>query len=303
MRMTLHESTRLNFATDSLIGLSVGDALGQCYFAPFNWVEDLAGGRLPEPQWQWTDDTEMACSVVWMLREHGGVDRDRLAAAFAERCVPQRGYGVGAYTILRRISEGVPWRQAAGEAFDGEGSCGNGAAMRVAPLGAYFADDPERAAAEAAASAEVTHSHPEARAGAVAVAVAASLAATARLGGERPSAGRFLAAVHAQTPETWVRRGIGEARHMITAAADEVASRLGNGGRTLAQDTVPFCIWTAARHLDDYPAAIETCIRAGGDIDTTCAIVGGIVAAFTGRTAVPAAWRDSTEPLPAWAAA
>ena len=59
--------------------------------------------------------------------------------------------------------------------FGGEGSFGNGAAMRVAPLGAYFADELDAVVEQASFSAEVTHSHPEGIAGAIAVAVAAAL--------------------------------------------------------------------------------------------------------------------------------
>jgi ADP-ribosylglycohydrolase len=70
---------------------------------------------------------------------------------------------------------------------------------------------------------------------------------------------------------------------------------------------VPFAVWTAATFLEDYPAAITACVQAGGDVDTTAAIVGGIVAAYTGTghrpgaIGVPPAWIDTREPLPAWA--
>jgi ADP-ribosylglycohydrolase len=43
-------------------------------------------------------------------------------------------------------------------------------------------------------------------------------------------------------------------------------------------DTVPYAIWCAARHLDDLVEALWATVSVGGDIDTTCAIVGGIVA-------------------------
>jgi hypothetical protein len=75
------------------------------------------------------------------------------------------GYGAGAVVILHQIRDGVPWRQAAAAAFGGQGSCGNGAGMRVAPLRAYHADRPAAAAEEAIKSAEVTHAHPEGVAG------------------------------------------------------------------------------------------------------------------------------------------
>ena len=37
-----------------------------------------------------------------------------------------------------------------------------------------------------------------------------------------------------------------------------------------------------------------------GDRDTTCAIVGGIVACFVGAAGIPAAWLHAREPLPDW---
>lgn len=63
---------------------------------------------------------------------------------------------------------------------------------------------------------------------------------------------------------------------------------------------MPFASWAAATHLADYRAAILSCVAAGGDVDTTAAIVGGVVAAAVGRDAIPAAWRTHREPLPAW---
>ena len=76
-----------------------------------------------------------------------------------------------------------------------------------------------------------------------------------------------------------------------------VVKLLGNGSQVTCQDTVPFCLWAAAKHLDDYQSAILTTIRAGGDIDTTAAIVGGIVSLATGLDAIPADWRKDREEL------
>jgi ADP-ribosylglycohydrolase len=296
----LDEQTRLSYAADSLAGLSVGDALGAQYFMVGRRPADLLAGILPPPVWEWTDDTEMACSVTWMLREAGGIDPDRLAAAFAERCEPNRGYGAGALTTLRLIRRGMPWADAAGNAFNGEGSCGNGAAMRVAPLGAYFADDPARAASEAEKSAIVTHAHPEGVAGAVAVAVAASIAAAGRAGAHLP-AGPFIDAVGEFTPAGIVGKHLAKARQMLHVGVSEAAYVLGNGSNVTAQDTVAFTIWVAAKFRTDYPAAIRACVEAGGDVDTTAAIVGGIVASYTGVDEIPPAWLTAREPLPTWA--
>jgi ADP-ribosylglycohydrolase len=168
---------RLERARAVLEGLSVGDAFGERFFLHADVVDGLIEQRaMPAPPWAYTDDTVMALSLVAVLWRHGTIDQDALAASFAERHDPSRGYGPGALRLLRRISEGVDWRVASAELFGNQGSYGNGAAMRVAPLGAYFADDLDLVVTEARRSAEVTHAHHEGIAGAIAVAVAAAWA-------------------------------------------------------------------------------------------------------------------------------
>lgn len=61
-------------------------------------------------------------------------------------------------------------------------------------------------------------------------------------------------------------------------------------------DTVPFCMWCAARHLFDFEEAMWTTVAGLGDRDTTCAIVGGIVAMSTAKP-IPEAWKKSREKL------
>jgi ADP-ribosylglycohydrolase len=73
---------------------------------------------------------------------------------------------------------------------------------------------------------------------------------------------------------------------------------LGNGSQVVCHDTVPFCLWCAARHLDDYQAALWTTVEGLGDRDTTCAIVGAIVALSAGAESIPAQWHAAREPLP-----
>jgi ADP-ribosylglycohydrolase len=297
MSFTLFPGTRLALACESLAGLSVGDALGAQYFVPGNRPADLAAGRAPAGPWPWTDDTEQACCLVATLSE-GEFDRDGFAERLGREHDPYRGYGPAAVVMLREIRDGLPWPIAAAAAFDGAGSCGNGAAMRAAPLGAWHADSLAHAAAQGVRAAEVTHSHPEGIAGGVAVTVAAAMAAAGRLDGRRPEPALMLRAVAAHTPAGLVREGLIEA--VTIGRADEAAHRLGNGNRATAQDTVPFALWVAARHLDDYPAAVTACVAAGGDVDTTAAIAGGVVAAHTGRDGIPARWLAEREPLPGW---
>jgi ADP-ribosylglycohydrolase len=72
---------------------------------------------------------------------------------------------------------------------------------------------------------------------------------------------------------------------------------LGNGSLVTAPDTVPLCVWMAARHLNDFKEALSQTICVGGDCDTNAAIVGGIVALSAGRESIPQDWLNAREPI------
>lgn len=296
----MSQNTPLTRALLSLEGLSVGDAFGERFLqAPALAEEDVARRQLPAAPWAYTDDTEMALAIVQVLEEHGHIEPERLARLFGARyrAHPRRGYGATAHDILQKIHLGMPWRDVSSEVFGGTGSMGNGAAMRAAPLGAWFAEDLERCVSEARLSAEVTHFHPEGQAGAIAVAVAAAWAHRWREA--RMPAPELFDVVLAYTPPGETRTGLEKARQWPLEATPTSAARaLGSGQRVLAQDTVPFCVWSTARHLGDYPEALWSTVAGKGDRDTTCAIVGGLVALSAGHESIPPAWLAAREPLP-----
>src|SRR5262249_45598830 len=161
-----------------------------------------------------------------------------------------RGYGATAHEILAAIHKGTPWRNASYAAFGGEGSMGNGAAMRVAPLGAYFADDLAHVAAQADLSAEVTHAHREGRAGGIAVAVAAAWMWQVRDNPAERTRGRLFEVVLDHTPPTETHERIEQARALVAPDVVRAAGSLGNGSRVTAPDTVPFCLWCVGQNLD-----------------------------------------------------
>lgn len=303
MNLPTDPEARLARARRSLDGLSLGDAFGQRFFGHALTVEAMIAHRaVPRAPWGYTDDTEMALALFGVLSRHGGVDQDALAQAFAHRwrCDPTRGYAGTAMDILRAIHHGADWREVSRAVHEGTGSMGNGGAMRVAPLGAYFAaDDPAAVAREARASSEVTHAHPEGQAGAIAVALAAQYAwRMANDAAFREGGATLWAHVLAHTPESVTRRTIEAARDLpATADVRLAAAELGTGYRVISQDTVPFALWCAARSLDDYEEALWLTVAGLGDRDTTCAIVGGIVALSCREETVPAAWRASREAL------
>ncbi len=282
----------------ALEGLSVADAFGEQWLHAGPAARETGLGRRIAPtgrSWMWTDDTAMALSIVEELAAGSGIEPARLAQRFARRYMvdPARGYGRGAHAVLAEIAQGGPHDVAAQRLFDGQGSCGNGGGMRAAPIGAYYAGDLDAVIDHATRSAQPTHVHADGIAGAVAVAVAAASV----FAGERDGRA-LLELVAARTPAGATQHGIRRAISMMRADAMTVAAELGNGSNVLSSDTVPFAIWCAATHLADFTAGLWMCCEVGGDIDTTCAMVGGIVVGAVGLAGIPDAWRTSREPLP-----
>jgi len=297
------QSGQLARAWLALEGLSIGDAFGERFFVDPDAAEAMIRKEAaPDPPWSWTDDTLMALSIFESLRVSGEINQRRLARSFSDHYEGSRGYGPAMHRLLAQFREGRDWSEASGLQFCGQGSYGNGGAMRVAPVGAFFADDLEAVAEQAARSAVVTHSHPEAVAGAVAVAIGAAQAWRLNRQGRTPDVREFLDLILPHVPDSIVRERIYHARALNPDASIRLGvAALGNGTELSAQDTVPFALWCAGRHLSDFEAALWWTVGGLGDRDTTCAIVGGIVALFVGEAGLSRYWRGYREPLPTWA--
>lgn len=294
---TLHLSP-LDRALLSLEGLSTGDAFGECFFTLTRAEREAQA--LPPPPWPVTDDTMMAIDIVETLAIHNRIPEVALAQRFVQSYDPHRGYGVAMHSLLTQLAQtnGETWRADSRALFDGQGSFGNGSAMRIAPLGAFFASDLPTLLSAATSSAATTHAHPEATAGALAIALAAALVTQTSADPDPPSPQDLLAAVRDQTPPSDVRSGIDRA---LTLPPDTIPQKaafiLGSGARVSCPDTVPFALWSAAASLASYPDALSRTAAAGGDIDTTCAMVGGIVILRTGLASIPSLWHASRESL------
>jgi poly(ADP-ribose) glycohydrolase ARH3 len=270
----------------ALLGTFVGDALGM----PF---EGAPSGSAPVPldllparlgRGTYTDDTEMAIGVCEALLEAGECEEKALAGRFLAGHDPRRGYGSGTLAVFELWRSGVPVSVAAGTVFAG-GSYGNGAAMRIAPVGAHFAGDEERLRLEAARCARVTHAHPLGIAGAVvqAAAVAAGVC------GEDPLAAALRAA-----PDTAFADALERAAAAVLAHAspEEVAETLGCDATALGSVPAALC---AAQSAASFEEACTFAVRIGGDADTIAAMAGAVAGARFGASAIPARWLDGLE--------
>src|SRR5260370_27533917 len=136
-------SERLARVYQSVEGLCCGDAFGERFFIPEESALSLIDQKaLPAPPWIFTDDTMMAISIVSTLEEREEIDQNHLATSFARNYDPTRGYGPAMHGLLASIRErSGDWREEGRALVGGQGSFGNGSAIRVPPFAAYFADD------------------------------------------------------------------------------------------------------------------------------------------------------------------
>ena len=139
-------------------------------------------------------------------------------------------------------------------------SHGNGAAMRVGPIG-FACESLESVLVEAERSAAVTHNHPEGIRGAQATACAVYLA---RTGSTKPQIRSFISA----------RFGYDLDR---TVAGIRPGYRFNES----CQGTVPEAL-VAFLDSEDFESALRLAISLGGDADTLACITGGIAQAFHG---------------------
>ncbi|HEY0697294.1 MAG TPA: ADP-ribosylglycohydrolase family protein [Micromonospora sp.] len=285
-----------------LLWAACADALG----APFESrlvvdpaaVDDLLAN--PPRHLRWTDDTALTLVLAEHLTGRGGaVDADELAPAFAAEWArdPGLGYGGGVSRQFERILAGESWRDTSVDMFGGQGSYGNGAAMRVAPVGLLPGVPLPEVAELARRSAVVTHAHPEATDGAAVQAVAVALAAGTDPA-DRIDPDRFVAALLPVAQSAQFRAALAELPDLVRhrAAPERVAGHLGSGVR--AVESVPAAL-AAFLHAPGDPAAVlRFAVRMGGDTDTVAAMATAVAGAYCGDQALPERWWSRLAELP-----
>ena len=274
----------------ALLGTMVGDALGR----PF---EGTPAGDLPRLRatierrvnrpraWGHTDDTEMTLSVTESVLDAPGIDEGHLLETLCANHDPSRGYGKGTLASFRVWRESGCWKSAS-RALWPEGSRGNGAAIRVAPVALYFRDAALDALLLAARrSATPTHAHTEATDGAAVIAMAIWLALRER----EPDDVMTELTKHA--PDSF-RERIALVRELRAHGPEDAIRRLGHG--VWALESVPAALWAYA-HAYTFSETVIQAVALGGDADSIGAMAGAIAGATYGASAIPANWPNALE--------
>jgi ADP-ribosyl-[dinitrogen reductase] hydrolase len=281
-----------------LIGTAVGDALG----LPAEGISRRRAQKMFRGPWRHrfllghgmvSDDTDHALLVAQCLLAH-----PRSPERFARRlawCLRlwllslPAGIGFATLRSIIRLWAGFsPLRS-------GVYSAGNGPAMRVAPLGAFFAGSREPMDEFVRACTRITHTDPRALTGAKAVAYLAAWTIRDQLR-ERPSIDALLG----------VMRDAGSAEDAEWLETLELLRRAGTRGSSVDEfiaslglqggvggyiyHTVPVAVYAWYSHFGDFEGTISAVLNCGGDTDTAGAVAGALAGAVVGEAGIPRDW-------------
>lgn len=278
-----------------LIGAAIGDGLGA-------WregrriakKEDIASLAERVEELAYTDDTHMTIGVVESLIQSRGFDGEHMAQTFIKNyeAEPWRGYGPGPPKVFRMIKRGEPWDSAASKIYRG-GSFGNGSAMRVAPIGLLYSNNPAKLREIAYKSSSITHSHELGKEGAALQAYAVALALNTP-SDEEIDREAFLLKLQTFAQTQLYKEKIANTKELLGEQdRARVVAVLGNGIEAL--NSVPTAIYCFLKQPKSYKDSVIYAISLGGDTDTIASMAGAILGAYLGIEAIPQEWRLKLE--------
>lgn len=281
-----------------LLGLAVGDALGMPLEGMRATTIRNRLGRVRDfldAPWrmlragQWTDDTKMMLCQARSIVEQGRVDAEDTARKFVAwfESGDWRGIGGSTYESIQRLRAGVHPEESGSR---GEMAAGNGAAMRIAPVGLVDCLDLEKLREDVRKVSVITHANPEAVAGAQAVAYAVARAARSDLDPSSLITDTVAFIGPCAVSERLLLAGRFLAQGMEPA---EALARLGTSGYVV--ETVASAFFCFLRSPGDFEKTVTRAVEGGLDADTTGAVAGAVSGAFNGLEGIPRRWREGVE--------
>lgn len=266
----------------SLIGLAVGDSLGA------NYEGDFSVDSISDDLSRYTDDTVMMIGIVESIIECRGLNGENIAKKYVKNFEeePWRGYGSGPPRIFRMIKNGGKWNEKLDRKFFPGGSFGNGSAMRVAPIGLLYREDPVKLRKASYIASMITHSHPLAMEGAALEAYAVALAYKE----EKDIIDKLIGFTKIKS----YHEKLDTMKILIDREPNkkEIAYELGNGIEAI--NSVPAAIYSFATS-SSFEDSLRYAINLGGDTDTIAAMCGAIAGARWGVEKIPSKWKAQLE--------
>ncbi|CAH0380613.1 unnamed protein product [Bemisia tabaci] len=315
-----------------------GVVLGDCLGVPFEGIEkvvkrDLSDflNALDQPDaklapLRYSDDTAMTRSIAESLVENQKVDENDIAQRFTDVYFkePNRGYGEGVVQVFTkwRTSLDDLWNPAK-EQYNGDGSYGNGGAMRVAPIALFCHNSHDLLVKTVTSVTKLTHTNPLAISGALfqsmAIQQALSLDPDEKLD-EKIFLKNLREKIEAieetiyddhgfDLGKNWYYRNriniiekLLEECRLKNVSDEEVVSSLGHYVDAL--NSVPTALFCFLRSTQKIPhiqtnnalrRTIEYAISLGGDTDTIASMAAALVGSYYGEEVIPQYYLKHTE--------
>ena len=292
-----------------LVGQCLADATGFVVegFSPVashRYVEDYLKtektgefGRFPFQFGQYSDDSQLARELMQSYAAQKKFDpadyAERIKRIFSEKRIV--GFGYSTKEAAKRLAHGISWEESGAP----PPSAGNGSAMRAAPVGLFFYDNPQKLIQAAHDQGRITHKDPRCSAGAVAISGAVALV----LQDNELHPDRFVSTLAEWTApfDQGFADGLQTLLHCLSMPPEKASLLIADTGmdadyiddeewKGMSAYVVSSVLWSLYAFLrtpDDYWETICTAVAAGGDTDTTAAMAGAVSGAYLGIGEVP----------------
>jgi poly(ADP-ribose) glycohydrolase ARH3 len=278
-----------------MIGTAMGDAIGELAFT-HRTAPDLRTKVARAETLVYTDDTAMAIGLAESIVQMGGIDQQHLGDTFRANFErePWRGYAAGPPTLFALVERsGIAYAEAAQSLFGGQGSFGNGAAMRIAPVGLLYHTSSDLYE-QVHASATVTHAHPVGVDGAAVLAKAIAQAMT--LDPREPFPLEDLSQELASFTRTEeIRNKMALVNELLVEKVSPIVAGMALGPSVAAHESVPFAIYAFLRYCKSFEDCLFCAALNSGDRDTVGAMACAISGAYLGVEAIPQELREKVE--------
>ncbi|MBN1848323.1 MAG: ADP-ribosylglycohydrolase family protein [Deltaproteobacteria bacterium] len=297
----------LDKAKGMIYGLAIGDALGRpTEFLKLPQIKAKYGNNgihdLPDPA-LFTDDTQMSVAIAEALIRAGEKDIESIMVTVKDEFIkwyhsPEniRAPGRTCLTGVAKMEQGIHWCDS-GVAT----SKGCGSAMRAAPIGYLYQNDPDKLREVAHATGICTHGHPTADAACIGAAYLVKLA----LDGIEPQDMipkllQFTAGVSREFDEAIKK--VGECMEQESSlpispiplfAVSPIPVALGEGW--IGEEAVGLSLYCFLRYPENFEKVIIRGANTNGDSDSIACIGGSISGAFLGIDAIPKSWIQRIE--------
>ena len=260
---------------------AIGDAYGSVYenqkdeFDSETTLYLFGKPKKTVPNWKITDDTQLTLATCETISENENLNAELFAEKFLKYYKSRKITGIGASTLkaMRELEVGGHWSLVGRK---GEYSAGNGAAMRIAPLG--FVKNISKPLIKDICN--ITHQNDEAYIGALSVVIAIQLIINETWTGKE----NLIELIINEIPDTKVRDRLIEI-NKLDGNLTEIG-KLGTSGYVV--NSVPLAIAFASKIKEiGMNGMFEKIIELGGDTDTNCSIAGQIAGTLVGEKGIP----------------